>query len=279
MYRSLLIKYGKNQLLKGVRIERSIAFRSICPSKIGTRYYSQSNSGGRANEYNIRPVFGLSLTLAAAISAILFVSPDSSLLKRQIKEVEQKKLEEVKDEEVPSSVASSEGAPVDQMLQTGTEKPEDVMLPEGETDHKTVGATEEEVKKEGAYDPETGEINWDCPCLGGMADGPCGEEFKEAFSCFIYSEADPKGIDCVDKFQHMQDCFRKYPEHYAEQIKDEDEAAQITDETSDQQSDESVQVTDGASDKQSEVFSEDTPEPTSDLVSDPVEEIELTESA
>ena len=25
----------------------------------------------------------------------------------------------------------------------------------------------------------------------------------------------------------MQDCFRKYPEHYAEQIKDEEEAAKV----------------------------------------------------
>ena len=31
-----------------------------------------------------------------------------------------------------------------------------------------------------------GEINWDCPCLGGMPNGPCGEEFKDAFSCFHY---------------------------------------------------------------------------------------------
>ena len=31
-----------------------------------------------------------------------------------------------------------------------------------------------------------GEINWDCPCLGGMATGPCGQEFKDAFSCFHY---------------------------------------------------------------------------------------------
>ncbi|GAA5958275.1 hypothetical protein JCM10213_007120, partial [Rhodosporidiobolus nylandii] len=54
-----------------------------------------------------------------------------------------------------------------------------------------------------AFNPETGEINWDCPCLGGMADGPCGEEFKQAFSCFVYSEAEPKGIDCVEKFRGM----------------------------------------------------------------------------
>lgn len=62
-------------------------------------------------------------------------------------------------------------------------------------------ALEEEVGQEGAFNPETGEINWDCPCLGGMAHGPCGEEFKTAFSCFVHSEEDPKGMDCIDKFQ------------------------------------------------------------------------------
>lgn len=31
-----------------------------------------------------------------------------------------------------------------------------------------------------------GEINWNCPCLGGMATGPCGVSFREAFSCFHY---------------------------------------------------------------------------------------------
>lgn len=39
----------------------------------------------------------------------------------------------------------------------------------------------------------SGDINWNCPCLGGMATGPCGVEFREAFSCFHYSEAEPKG--------------------------------------------------------------------------------------
>ena len=68
----------------------------------------------------------------------------------------------------------------------------------------------------GAYNPETGEINWDCPCLGGMADGPCGEEFREAFSCFIYSDQEPKGIECVEKFKGMQECFRKHPEVYSD---------------------------------------------------------------
>lgn len=75
----------------------------------------------------------------------------------------------------------------------------------------------------GAYNPVTGEINWDCPCLGGMAHGPCGPEFREAFSCFVYSEDEPKGINCVDKFKNMQDCFRRHPEEYAEEIADDDE--------------------------------------------------------
>lgn len=68
----------------------------------------------------------------------------------------------------------------------------------------------------GAFNPVTGEINWDCPCLGGMAHGPCGPEFREAFSCFVYSEDEPKGINCVDKFQAMQNCFRAHPDVYAD---------------------------------------------------------------
>jgi mitochondrial intermembrane space import and assembly protein 40 len=67
-----------------------------------------------------------------------------------------------------------------------------------------------------AFDPVTGEINWDCPCLGGMAHGPCGPEFREAFSCFIHSEDEPKGINCVEKFKGMQDCFRAHPDVYGE---------------------------------------------------------------
>ncbi|KAF9100381.1 Oxidoreductase [Mortierella sp. GBA35] len=74
-----------------------------------------------------------------------------------------------------------------------------------------------------AFNPETGEINWDCPCLGGMAQPPCGDAFKEAFSCFVFSTSEPKGYDCVDKFQAMQECFRANPEVYADQLDDDDE--------------------------------------------------------
>lgn len=85
--------------------------------------------------------------------------------------------------------------------------PSNVTLPEDDDEY------------EGLIKP-SGEINWDCPCLQGMADGPCGEEFKAAFSCFHYSEAEVKGSDCVPQFRDMQVCFSKYPEIYG---KDQDE--------------------------------------------------------
>lgn len=89
----------------------------------------------------------------------------------------------------------------------------------------------------------SGEINWNCPCLGGMATGPCGVEFREAFSCFHYSEAEPKGSDCYDTFKTMQvtienlhfffvmshlwfccfkDCMSQYPTVYNQNAGDDD---------------------------------------------------------
>lgn len=62
---------------------------------------------------------------------------------------------------------------------------------------------EAEAGQQGAFNEETGEINWDCPCLGGMANGPCGEQFREAFSCFVYSKEEPKGMECIEKFKSV----------------------------------------------------------------------------
>ncbi|KAL4911879.1 hypothetical protein BDW62DRAFT_215437 [Aspergillus aurantiobrunneus] len=72
---------------------------------------------------------------------------------------------------------------------------------QSESSLKSAEELEEEASQEAAFNPDTGEINWDCPCLGGMAYGPCGEDFRAAFSCFVYSEEDPKGIDCIEKFK------------------------------------------------------------------------------
>jgi len=66
---------------------------------------------------------------------------------------------------------------------------------------ETIEGLEEEADSQGAFNPETGEINWDCPCLGGMAHGPCGEEFKAAFSCFVHSNEEPKGVECIENFK------------------------------------------------------------------------------
>lgn len=88
------------------------------------------------------------------------------------------------------------------------------------------GALEEEAEQQGAFNEETGEINWDCPCLGGMAHGPCGEQFREAFSCFVFSKEEPKGVDCIEHFKTMQNCFREHPDIYGAEL-DDDEVAEV----------------------------------------------------
>ncbi|KAJ3546866.1 hypothetical protein NM208_g1801 [Fusarium decemcellulare] len=142
---------------------------------------------------------------------------------------------------VPASAQSDHNRPaVDSIvkkrnqIQTETEMPapkkvEPAEAPEPQayaqsamaTDDRTA-SDEEDASQQGAFNPETGEFNWDCSCLGGMAHGPCGEEFKAAFSCFMLSTEEPKGIGCIDKFQVMQTCFRKYPEVYGAELADDE---------------------------------------------------------
>ena len=57
-----------------------------------------------------------------------------------------------------------------------------------------------------------------------MASGPCGTEFKDAFSCFHYSKEEVKGSDCLEQFRAMQECLQRYPELYPQ----EDETAAQT---------------------------------------------------
>jgi intermembrane space import and assembly protein 40 len=56
-----------------------------------------------------------------------------------------------------------------------------------------------------------------------QATGPCGVEFREAFSCFHYSEAEPKGTDCYDAFKTMQECMANYPTVYNQNLDDDKE--------------------------------------------------------
>ena len=64
-----------------------------------------------------------------------------------------------------------------------------------------------------------GAINWDCPCLGGMASGPCGVLFRRAFSCFHNSDSKSKGAECLGDFAALTECFAKYPKLYGSQNK------------------------------------------------------------
>lgn len=50
-----------------------------------------------------------------------------------------------------------------------------------------------------------------------MASGPCGSQFKEAFSCFHYSKEEVKGSECIDQFRNMQECMQRYPELYPQE--------------------------------------------------------------
>ena len=121
-----------------------------------------------------------------------------------------------------STILPDPSLPYSSEFSTSETKPPDSFIPDPEQ-LETQGGSPEETSGEtsessggGAFNPQTGEINWDCPCLGGMAHGPCGPEFREAFSCFVFSEVEPKGIDCVEKFKTMQSCFRAHPDVYAD---------------------------------------------------------------
>jgi len=113
---------------------------------------------------------------------------------------------------------------------------------------------------------ESGEINWECPCLGGMAVGPCGVEFREAFSCFHYSKEEPKGVECMEAFSAMQDCMKDYPELYAK----ENEASADMSETN---LDEKVPYQD------SESENKDISESNSSKVSDPSADAPISETS
>jgi len=129
-----------------------------------------------------------------------------------------------------------------------------------------------------------GDINWNCPCLGGMAVGPCGVEFREAFSCFHYSKSEVKGSECVEKFAEMQLCMQKYPELFEEKkggfkeenegsidteaIKDEKEKDDNVSEKKDEEKkDDNVSADNDSDDKDASTNSETVEEKTVESVS------------
>ena len=50
--------------------------------------------------------------------------------------------------------------------------------------------------------------------MGDLPHGVCGPQFRKAFECFVNSQSEEKGSDCVPAFAEMQDCFRAHPDVY-----------------------------------------------------------------
>lgn len=105
-----------------------------------------------------------------------------------------------------------------------------------------------------AVNPETGEINWDCPCLKSALEPPCGHTFKAAFACFVGSKTEPKGIDCHELFKAMQECFQAHPEKYGSILSDDEEASDEAQTRITVESSESSQVPVNLDDKETKLY-------------------------
>lgn len=90
--------------------------------------------------------------------------------------------------------------------------------------HSTVALPEiEDAEPRGIVLPN-GEINWNCPCLGGAASGPCAYEFRTAFTCFHESTSENRGSECLEQFNLMHECMSQYPSLYSKKSDEEDDA-------------------------------------------------------
>ncbi|KAJ8312805.1 hypothetical protein KUTeg_010178 [Tegillarca granosa] len=82
-----------------------------------------------------------------------------------------------------------------------------------ESPSKSVIVVSEEDEDQGAILPN-GEINWDCPCLGDYPYGPCGEKFREMFTCNFYSTEEPKGSECSEQNMEFFTCLFNHSKLY-----------------------------------------------------------------
>ncbi len=106
------------------------------------------------------------------------------------------------------------------------------ILTDSETEQSKAERQDELDNPSAAINEETGEINWDCPCLKSALEPPCGHTFKAAFGCFVASKTDPKGLDCHELFKAMQHCFQAHPEKYGSILDDGDDSEDADDESS-----------------------------------------------
>ncbi len=61
--------------------------------------------------------------------------------------------------------------------------------------------------------------------MGGRPSGPCGYEFKEAFTCWHNEsrQEEPNFPNCVEQFYKLQKCEAQYPDVYGVMTPEEEE--------------------------------------------------------
>lgn len=78
-----------------------------------------------------------------------------------------------------------------------------------------------------AVDPITGNINWECPCMGENPTGICGELFKSAFRCYVkhYQNQADDGLplECITSFQRLTECQESHPQLNVTEVTPESE--------------------------------------------------------
>lgn len=63
----------------------------------------------------------------------------------------------------------------------------------------------------------------ECPCIADLRKGPCGNQFSEAFLCFLKSTAEEKGSDCVNPFVALQSCIKSNPNAFPKDVLGDDQ--------------------------------------------------------
>ncbi|KAF8021785.1 hypothetical protein BT93_G2041 [Corymbia citriodora subsp. variegata] len=63
----------------------------------------------------------------------------------------------------------------------------------------------------------------DCPCIADLRSGSCGNQFSEAFVCFLKSTAEEKGSDCVHPFVALQNCIKANPGAFSKEVLEGDD--------------------------------------------------------
>ncbi|KAL3338755.1 hypothetical protein AABB24_027728 [Solanum stoloniferum] len=63
----------------------------------------------------------------------------------------------------------------------------------------------------------------ECPCIAHLRAGPCGNQFSDAFLCFLKSTAEEKGSDCVGPFVALQSCIKANPNAFSKDVLDDDD--------------------------------------------------------